>query len=308
MGYNVLSGSVSSIGVIQHGTFTGDGSGLENVKQFELFNSNDSRIPFYKLVSGKLELDGNSGFTFSNVSNALTLPALTSSVGIKLSNPVSGTIAGQGSYIGLNANNEMVLTSSAAGTGPTNSIQLHTGGGLISGSANLSFASNTLTLSGTMSMSGSFIPGDSGIHSLGSATNRWDQIFVGTGSVHLGPNCSISTNETFGTIDFNKPLSIGGGISAQRQQVTSSVTASNLSYFIGVSASSAITVQMPSATTLLSGQIFVIKDEAGNAGIHNITVKSSGSQTIDGVQSVILESSFASINLYTNGVDKFFIY
>jgi hypothetical protein len=306
MGYNVLSGSVSSVGVIQSGSFSGDGSGLENVKQFELFNASAAHLPFYRMYNGELALDGNSGLLFEN--SALTVPALTSSVGIRLTNPVSGTLAGIGSYVGLDANGNMVVTSSAAGTGTTNSLQFHIGGGEISGSSNLSFASNTLTLSGTMSMSGSFIPGDSGVHSLGSATNRWDQIFVGTGSVHLGPNCSISTNETFGTIDFNKPLSIGGGISAQRQQVTSSVTASSLSYFIGVSASSAITVQMPSAATLLSGQIFVIKDEAGNAEIHNITVKSSGSQTIDGRTTVILESPYAAVNLYSNGSDKFFIY
>jgi hypothetical protein len=65
---------------------------------------------------------------------------------------------------------------------------------------------------------------------------------------------------------------------------------------------------MPGADTLSSGQNFVIKDESGNAGIHNITIKSSGSQTIDGETTIILESSFASINIYTNGSDKFFIY
>ncbi len=37
MGYNVLSGSVSSTSVISSGSFIGDGAGLENVKQFELF-------------------------------------------------------------------------------------------------------------------------------------------------------------------------------------------------------------------------------------------------------------------------------
>ena len=53
MGYNVLSGSVSSVGVIQSGSFSGDGSGLENVEQFPLQNSAVSRIPFYKTIEGK---------------------------------------------------------------------------------------------------------------------------------------------------------------------------------------------------------------------------------------------------------------
>ena len=52
MGYNVLSGSTSVTNVRTSGSFVGDGSQLENVKQFELYNAGDTRIPFYKLVSG----------------------------------------------------------------------------------------------------------------------------------------------------------------------------------------------------------------------------------------------------------------
>ena len=248
MGYNVLSGSVSSIRVISSGSFVGDGAGLENVKQFELYNSGDSRVPFYKLVSGKLEFDGNAGFSYNNTSNALTIPAITSSAGIRLSNPISGALAGNGSFIGIDTNGNMILTSSAAGTGPSNSLQFHTSGGLISGSSNFSFAPETNILTA---------------------------------------NC---------------------GLVFKRQQITSTMTASVADYFIGVSASSAIIIQMPGAQTLSSGQMFIIKDEGGNAGNYNITIKSSGSQTIDGETSIILESPFSSINLYTNGSDKFFIY
>jgi hypothetical protein len=248
MGYNVLSGSVSVTHLTSvSGSFTGDGSGLENVEQFELFSAADTRIPFFKLVSGELALEGNSGFIFNN--NALTVPGLTSSVGIKIANPISGTLAGTGSFIGLDSDGNMVLTSSggaASGGGPSNSLQFHTTGGLISGSSNLLFSSNILTA-----------------------------------------NC---------------------GLVFKRQQVTSTMTASATDYFLGVSASAPITIQMPGADTLSSGQNFVIKDESGNAGIHNITIKSSGSQTIDGETTIILESSFASINIYTNGSDKFFIY
>ena len=50
------------------------------------------------------------------------------------------------------------------------------------------------------------------------------------------------------------------------------------------------------------------EDEAGNANIYNITIKTDGSETIDGVTSVVLESPFASISLYSNGSNKFFIY
>jgi hypothetical protein len=77
---------------------------------------------------------------------------------------------------------------------------------------------------------------------------------------------------------------------------------------LGVSASAAIDIRLPSAGDYEDGQYFIIKDEAGNANIYNITIKTSGSQTIDSVSSIILESPYSSINLYSNGVDKFFIY
>jgi hypothetical protein len=210
MGYNVLSGSTSVTSVVTSGSFIGDGSQLENVEQFPLQNAVVGRIPFYKTITGELGLNADSGFTFDVSSNALTVPGLTSSVGIKLSTPVSGSIAGKGSYLGLDADGNMVVTSS--------------------------------------------------------------------------------------------------GISYGRREITSTSTASSEDVLIGISASSAIDLRLASAADYDNGQYFTIKDEAGNANIYNITVKTSGSQTIDGQSSIVLESPFVSINVYSNGTDKFFIY
>tara|TARA_E500000305_G_scaffold83619_1_gene69415 strand:- start:299 stop:934 length:636 start_codon:yes stop_codon:yes gene_type:complete len=211
MGYNVLSGSTSVINVIQSGSFTGDGSGLENVEQFELIGAAASYLPFYKLVSGELALESTASFSFSTSNKALTVPGLTSSVGIRLLSPTSGTIAGEGSYLGIDANGSIVITSSA-------------------------------------------------------------------------------------------------GIDYGRRAVTSTATASINNVLIGISASAALELRLPSASDYKIGQYFTIKDEGGNANLHNITIKTSGSQTIDGQTSIVLESPFSSVNLYSNGVDKFFIY
>jgi hypothetical protein len=210
MGYNVLSGSVSSVGVIQSGSFSGDGSGLENVVQFETQNAAATKIPFYKTIAGDLGLNAHDGFTFSNANSALTVPGLTSSVGIKLGNVISGSIAGDGSYLGVDGNGNLVVTSS--------------------------------------------------------------------------------------------------GISYGRREITSHATASITDVLFGISASAALELRLISAAEYKNGQYFTIKDEAGNANIYNITVKTSGSQTIDGKSSVVLESPFVSINVYSNGTDKFFIY
>ena len=308
MGYNVLSGSTSSISVISSGSFTGDGSGLENVEQFPLQNASVTLIPFYKTITGKLGLNANSGFSFSVNSNALTVPGLTSSVGMNLSSPTSGSLAGAGSYLGVDNNGNLIVTSSASGEGPENSVQIHTGGGLLTGSSNLIFENDTLKLSGSLEVTGSLLPSGSAVYNLGSATQRWNQIFLGSGSLHLGTNCRISSDDDVGSIDINKPLKVVGGFAASRHLVTSSMTASNLNFFIGVSSSSEVVVRLPGSDTLHNGQFFVVKDEGGNANLYNITIKTSGSQTIDGQSTIVLESPFSSVNLYSNGVDKYFIY
>jgi len=210
MGYNVLSGSVSSTSVISSGSFIGDGAGLENVKQFELFNEAVALIPFYKTHEGDYALDSNSGFNFQN--GALAVPALTSSSGIKLSNPISGTLAGVGSFLGIDSSGNMVITSSAAGAGPVNSLQFNTGGGEISGSSVVTLVGTELRITGSIAITGSIYPSGSAIYDLGSPTRRWNELYLGTGSVHLGPNCKIETSEASGTIIVNKPFSIEGGL------------------------------------------------------------------------------------------------
>ena len=103
-------------------------------------------------------------------------------------------------------------------------------------------------------------------------------------------------------------VTIEGGISYSRTAVTSTITASTSVAILGVSASAALDIRLPAASGFSSGQYFTIKDEAGNANINNITIKTTGADKIDGQSSILLESSFAAINIYTDGASKFFIY
>ena len=103
-------------------------------------------------------------------------------------------------------------------------------------------------------------------------------------------------------------LSLQGGLVLKRRQITSHITASSADYYIGISASANLDVRLPGAETLTNGQTFVIKDEAGNASSHTVTVSASGSQTIDGSPNVRLESPFAAINVYSDGTSKYFIF
>ena len=161
--------------------------------------------------------------------------------------------------------------------------------------------------------SGSFVGDGSGLENVEQFPLQNASVtripFYKTITGELGLNANSGFTFDVNAIALTVPnLVITRGIVFNRRQVTSTVTASSEDFYIGVSASAPIIVQMIDANTLSSGQAYVIKDEAGNANTYNITIKASGSQTIDGETSIVLESPFASINLYSNGTDKFFIY
>lgn len=59
-----------------------------------------------------------------------------------------------------------------------------------------------------------------------------------------------------------------------------------------------VTLTLPSASTLAE---FSITDEGGNAGTNNITINRSGSDTIMGETSLIINGDYNSINLYSDG-------
>jgi hypothetical protein len=99
-----------------------------------------------------------------------------------------------------------------------------------------------------------------------------------------------------------------GGISYSRRAVSTTITASVSDTILGVSGAAAIDIRLPSAADYDAGQYFTVKDESGAADIKNITILASGSQTIDGQNSIIIESAYGAINIYSDGTSKFFIY
>ena len=130
-----------------------------------------------------------------------------------------------------------------------------------------------------------------------------------------GPNFSVqfknnSGNLTgsFGLRFENDRLALVGGLQLSRATTNATLTASTKSYYIGVdSTNNIVDVRLPSASLLLDGQTYVVKDEGGNANSNNITILASGAETIDGQNSIVLESPYASVQLYCNGSNKYFI-
>lgn len=105
-------------------------------------------------------------------------------------------------------------------------------------------------------------------------------------------------------------LKINTGLILNRILVSSSVDINLDDYYIGVSNSlgADLTLTLPSASNLTSGQTFVIKDEFGNIGSNKIIISATSADSIDGNNSVAIESPYGALSLYTDGVDKFFIY
>jgi hypothetical protein len=96
-----------------------------------------------------------------------------------------------------------------------------------------------------------------------------------------------------------------------RTVISSSYDLRFTSYFIGVdtqSATGSITINLPSASGSVAGRTFLIKDEMGNCNNNNIVLQPSGSDTVDGQSSITIDSPYASLNLYTDGLSRWFIY
>ena len=130
-----------------------------------------------------------------------------------------------------------------------------------------------------------------------------------------GPNYSVqfknnSGNLTgsFGLRFESDRLAIAGGLQLSRTSTAATLTASTKTYYIGVdTTNNVVDIRLPSASLLLNGQTYVVKDEGGAANSNNITILASGAETIDGANSIVLESPYASVQLYCNGSNKYFI-
>jgi len=210
------------------------------------------------------------------------------------------------------------ITASAVqvADGPEFSIQFRYDspiGREISGSSNLTFitSSNTLSLTGDLSASANV----SASYFYGDGRNLVN-VTASAVEVADGPQYSVQFRydspigrEISGSSNFlydaaNNRLTVAGGLIHNRTSVTTSHTASISDYILGVTTVPASILF--DATTFVTGQVVVVKDETGNASLANlISLHASGSQTIDGNSSAYIESPYGSVLLYTDGTDWF---
>jgi len=125
-----------------------------------------------------------------------------------------------------------------------------------------------------------------------------------TSSIQVGSNATPSK-----TLSVAGSSLLSGAVIHKRHLTTANYTVTTSDYYIGAdSTSSPVLLSLPTASTTTDGQTFIIKDEGGNANNNNITISCSvGGDQIDGQNLIILESPFASIQVYCNGINKYFI-
>jgi len=186
--------------------------------------------------------------------------------------------------------------------GPDGSIQFASGTeGFISGSDKLTYDydANNFFLSGTMYVSGTI------------KANVFDAIITtkteieASGSTRFGDDSGDSHVFT-GSVSI-----VSGGL---RQHYSSSNQAAYVieahDSIVGLSATSAIAITLPSAATAGAGKILIIKDESSStrSDSDKITVSAAGGQSIDGSATYDLSGDNPALTIYSNGISKWFIY
>ena len=201
----------------------------------------------------------------------------------------------------------------------------------LTGQANLTFNGSQLSVIGQVSAStgisasaffgdGSNLTGISADSGGGIFTELASNLAATTSSIAIGGSTapdhaialsgamSASLNVSASGFIGNR-LNISGAVVYHHRTSTTTITASVDDYYIGMDSSTAVVeLRLPDAAVLTDGHTYIIKDEGGNAGTNNITILASGSQTIDGENSLVLESPYASLSLYCNGVDRYYVH
>jgi len=205
----------------------------------------------------------------------------------------------------------------------------------LTGESNLTFNSNVLTVTGEVSasvgISSSFFIGDGrfltnvpGTGGGGSGGGIFTELAADTAfttsSIAIGGNTApdhaialsgaMSASLNVSASGFvGGRLHISGAVVLHHKTSAATITASVDDYYIGMdSTAAAVELRLPDAAVLTDGHTYIVKDEGGNAGTNNITILASGSQTIDGENSLVLESAYASFSLYCNGVNRYYVY
>lgn len=147
-------------------------------------------------------------------------------------------------------------------------------------------------------------------HCAASGNPFW---LIGSSTIGARPGGSTNTNlyETGALVKFYG--SSQGNILCSRLVTGADVVAPS-DYYIGISSIAApFTLTLNDSSSGLGNipnqnQTFIIKDQSGNAGVNNVTITTnSGTATIDGSTTLVLNAGYQSVTLIFDGTNYFIL-
>jgi len=310
-----ISGSLSASVSVSASAFYGDGSSLSGIAGSPGGSTTQIQYNSAGSFAGSSNLTFN-GTTLTGSYTGSLAEFVTLSASLMNLTPNSGSLGGGSSYLGLDASNNLILTSAAASAtspgGSTTEVQYNSGGSF-AGSSNFTFDGTTITVTGdvtaSINMSASAFYGDgsnlSGIATTGGIFTTID-----------GSNAYVTSSINIGsTATPTHPLTVigashlSGGLIHKRTAITNDYSIALTDYYLGVdTTSNTVDLTLPAASTAAEGQTYIIKDEGANAVTNVITILRSASDTIDGTTSLEVGAAYGALSLYTDGVSSWYIY
>ena len=99
--------------------------------------------------------------------------------------------------------------------------------------------------------------------------------------------------------------SLRGAVTTVSNADTPHTLAVDTDYLLVQTNAGVVRIVLPLAATMGSGRRFMVKDSTGNSTTSNITIAVSGSDTIDGASTYVVNVNFAAICLLSDGTNWF---
>lgn len=184
------------------------------------------------------------------------------------------------------------------------------------------------SLNGNASITGSLTVSSSAVDFTNSTgvSGSFSGSFVGNGSGLTDITATATPGGSNTDIQFNQSSNTSGSsnlqydytndifkVNAGQTSKTTRITAATYTvlsddFRVGVSwtLSASVNIQLPLVSDV-PNQNFRIKDEHGNCSTNNIHVLASGSDLIDNAATASMKNNYAAIQLYNDGVSRWFV-
>ena len=105
--------------------------------------------------------------------------------------------------------------------------------------------------------------------------------------------------------DSTEDESLRGAVTTISSSDSPYSVSTSTDYLLIQTSGGVVRVVLPLASVMGSGRRFMIKDATGNAATNNITIAVSGTDTIDGASSFVVDVNFASVSVLSDGSNWF---